>query len=847
MVVSSSRRRFLETLGSIWAGLQLSAIESWGGCLPRRASQDSNKAQGDCRIWFQEPARDWLEALPVGNGRMGAMIFGGISTEELALNEESLWSGYPRDWNNPGAREHLPIVRKLVLEDQNYHGADLECQKMQGPYGQAFEPLADLRVIFEHGERAQSYKRSLDIDSALASVSYEIDGCRYVREVFISAPDQVIVIRLTSSEAAHLNCEVRLSSPLRSRTVSIKSGEILLTGKAPSESVPSYLEDNDPIRYDEAPGKGMYFASILRAYPDGGDITATQEGSLLVKGATAVTLLVGAATGYRGYSVEPDLSLDEVIDAARRPVLRAGHIPYQTLLKSHVEDHQRLFRRAALELTPTNEDKNKPTNERLKDFRTDADPALLALYFNFGRYLLIASSRQGTLPANLQGIWNSDLRPPWSSNWTTNINVQMNYWPVETCNLSECHEPLFELLKGLSENGKTTASVNYGTSGWVSHHNVDLWRQSAPVGMGRGDPTWANFCMSGPWLCAHLWEHYLFTGDREFLQKTAYPIMRGSAEFLLDWVIENGQGILTTCPSFSTENSFLAPDGTRAFTSAGCTLDRALIFELFRNCQEASSILGLDHEFSKRLESVRSCLPMYKVGRLGQLQEWSVDFAESEPGQRHLSHLYPLYPGCEITPRRMPELAKAARRSIELRIQHGGEGQGWSLAWKVGLWARLGDGDMAWSSLQRLLGQSTSVNLFDTNAVATGSIFQIDGNLGATAAIAEMLLQSHDGEIALLPALPKEWTYGSVRGLRARGGLEVDLKWKRGSPTLVSIRAMRAGEHRIRAQKGCLILHEKNLFGQELADNLHRGTKSDVIVLKVDANQRYFLECSGLL
>jgi alpha-L-fucosidase 2 len=422
----------------------------------------------------------------------------------------------------------------------------------------------------------------------------------------------------------------------------------------------------------------------------------------------------------------------------------------------------------------------------------------------------------------------------------------MNYWPVETCNLSECHEPLFEMLKGLSENGRQTAAINYGASGWVSHHNVDLWRLSAPVGMGQGDPTWANFCMSGPWLCAHLWEHFLFTGDQDFLRNTAYPIMKGSAEFLLDWIIKDVDGQMTTCPSFSTENSFLAPDGKRAFTSAGCTLDRALIYELFGNCEQASGILGVDQEFSKRIESVRALLPSYKVGRYGQLQEWSVDFFESEPEQRHMSHLYPVYPGHQITPSSHPELARAARKSIELRIEHGGAGEGWSLAWKVGLWARLGDAEMAWDALKLLIGHGTNRNLFDTNTVASGEIFQIDGNLGATAAIAEMLVQSHDGEIVLLPARPEAWADGSVRGLRARGGLEIDLAWKNGSPTSAEVRALRSGEHRFRAPAGNPILWIKNASGIDVLEHPSVNMKISTVTLRVKSGEKYTLGFSRL-
>jgi alpha-L-fucosidase 2 len=799
---SIPRRKFLRHISSILTLLGFQRGDLWA---ESSATAKSEAIADELSLWFAEPAKEWNEALPVGNGRLGAMIFGGYSTERIALNEDTLWSGCPRNWNNPGAKQHLPVVRRLVLKEQDYHGADLECRKMQGPYNQAYEPLGDLILQMSHSDDATSFQRTLELDSGVGTVSYVISDCRYIREIFCSAPAQVIVIRLSVSKAAQLNCEVRLKSQLRSNSESHLPGEIVLAGKAPSESVPNYLrEEKNPIQYEDEPGKGMYFSSVLRIGETDGHLSVLPDGGLRIQGASTACLYVGAATGYRGYSVAPDLPIEEVIAAARKPLAPAMAVPFRELRKAHVDDHQRLFRRASLSLESTEPKKEIPTDQRVANFSSSPDPALLALYFNYGRYLLMGSSRPGTQPANLQGVWNAAIRPPWSSNWTSNINVQMNYWPVETCNLSECHLPLFHMLEGLSANGRKTAAVNYGAEGWVSHHNIDLWRQSAPVGMGTdfASPTWANFCMSGPWLCAHLWEHYLFTGDLEFLRNTAYPIMKNSAEFLLDWIIEDEQGRLTTCPSFSTENSFLAPDGKRAFTSAGCTLDLALIAELFQNCEQASALLQEETGFAQKLAAIRKQLPPFQIGRYGQLQEWAVDFEESEPGQRHMSHLYPVYPGSQITPRSRPELAKAARKSLERRIENGGAYTGWSRAWAVGLWARLGDGDAAWESLKMLVQHSTGKNLFDTHPFPGGSIFQIDGNFGATAAIAEMLLQSHEEEIAFLPALPKGWPSGSVRGLRARGGLEVDISWQEGIAPKVHVRALRDGERRFRAPLG---------------------------------------------
>jgi alpha-L-fucosidase 2 len=809
-----TRRTFLRLMTLISSSIGIDSIAA----LSQPSSREDEPLRPDTTVWMQRPATLWQDAFPIGNGRLGAMVFGIAKSERIALNDDTLWSGAPRDWNNPGAKQHLPIVRKLVLVDKNYQAADEECRKMEGPWNQAYEPLGDLLIDMDHADDVTSYKRWLDLDTGVATVHYTASGVSYTREVFASFPDDVFVLHITANQPGKITATLRMKSLLRSSTSAEPTG-LLLTGKAPSQSLPGYIGTEPAVVYSDVDGEGMHFASFARVHAIEGKVEPQPDGSLRIANASSLLILVGAATGYRGFAAPPDTPLDQVMAKARSCVQRASHLSYEPLRARHVNDHQQLFRRVTLEL-PSTANASLPTDQRVDAFAQCADPSLLVLVFNLGRYLLISSSRPGSQPANLQGNWNAELRPPWSCNWTTNINVEMNYWLAETCNLSECHLPLVEMVRDLSVNGAKTAAINYGAPGWCAHHNVDLWRQSAPAGNGEAwaQPTWANWPMAGVWLCAHLWEHYRFTGDTQFLRNVAYPVMRGAAEFCAGWLIGDGQGGLTTCPSVSPENIFLAPNGEMANVSAGTTMDIALIREIFANCTDASAALGVDADFRAHMAALTQRLPPYKIGRFGQLQEWSIDFDEKFPGMRHLSHLYTVYPGSQITPQGTPELAAAARKSLERRLEfafkEAGAFTGWGRAWTIALWARFQDGDMAWDSLKTLVNHSLNGNLFDDvndthlqpNVTVTHGvpdlIFEIDANFGSAAGIAEMLIQSHNGEIAFLPALPADWSHGKVKGLRARGGLEASIEWSSGNSSTATVHTLHDSVYRLRAPKG---------------------------------------------
>lgn len=755
----------------------------------------------DDRIWYRQPAKQFGEALPLGNGRVGLMVYGDPLHEKVHLNEATLWTGGPAiPAPNPGVYQYLPEIRRALFNHE-LRKADSLTKKLQGLYTESYAPLGDLLIDFQHTGATQQYTRALDLRNATATIQYKVGNVTFTREMFVSAADQVAVFRFRSSNKGAINFSMRQSSQLKPQFASIENG-LVMRGKSPAHADPNYLgEKPDAIVWADPSGcRGVRFESRLKVIQNDGALGGKDD-VLEVHNASVVVILISMATSFNGFDKCPDKEGKDESALAQTALEKASAKTYDVLFQNHQRDYHQLFDRVAIQL-PADPNSKLPTNERLMAHSNGApDRSFGALYLQYGRYLLISSSRTPGAPANLQGLWNQLMRPPWSSNYTTNINAEMNYWPAEVCNLTEMHLPMIGLIGNMAITGAVTAREFYGINeGWSLNHNSDLWATTNPVGnKGEGSPQWATFPLGGAWACKDLFDHYQFTCDKTYLRDVAYPLMKSQVKFVSKWLITDRQGRLVTAPSTSPENEYYQPGSKERYqTSIASTCDMSLIWDLYTNVIEASEALSTDNEFREDLIHQRVKLFPLTISNEGLLQEWYEDYEDVDPQHRHLSHLVGLYPGRQISPRIDPVIALAAQKALEKR---GDGGTGWAKSWKISLWARLYDGNHAYKLFKELLHYTedggnisysgkggTYPNLFCAHPP-----FQIDGNFGGTAGIAEMLLQSHLGYIDVLPAIPDDWSEGSFDGLVARGNVVAGATWKNGKASEIRLTSRQAG------------------------------------------------------
>lgn len=749
------------------------------------------------KLRYDRPADFFEEALVIGNGQMGAVVYGGVAEEVISLNELTLWTGEPeREVHSPDAHKAIPTIRE-ALDKEDYRTANRLYRQVQGHYSENYQPLGSLSIKHigeDYGKNIAEYERHLDISHALAETRYSKEGKAVTTEYFASAPDSVIVVRLTTASENGIHAAVSFASQLP-HAASAQGDAISATGYAAYHSYPNYHW----ARHHYDPERGTRFRTLIRILtPNEGEVKAFPSGELRICGAKEATILIVMTTSFNGFDKDPAKEGRDYMSMATRRMEQAASKGYDALKRAHVDDYKRLFDRVSLNLGATDSDIAALTTDRQLKSYTDeqqANPELEALYFQYGRYLLISCSRTPAVPANLQGLWNEHLLPPWSSNYTTNINMQENYWAAETTNLSELHQPLLDFIVNLSKTGGETARAYYGVDrGWCLGHNTDIWAMTCPVGLKEGDPMWASWNMGGAWASTHIWEHYLFTGDKDFLREY-YPVLKGAAEFCLGWLVEKN-GKLMTSPGTSPENCYVTDEGYVGSVLYGNMSDLAMIRECLIDAREAAKTLGADKAFCKEVDKALARLQPYKIGANGHLQEWYHDWRDQDPQHRHQSHLYGLYPGHHISVENTPDLAKACAKTLEIK---GDNTTGWSTGWRVNLFARLRDSENAYHIYRKLLqyvspdnyngpdarrGGGTYPNLLDAHAP-----FQIDGNFGGCAGVVEMLMQSTPASIALLPALPQQWKDGSVKGICARGGFVVDMEWKDGRVTQLSLTA----------------------------------------------------------